>query len=75
MRWLYDNPGAWRSECTDFGINMLTGNYEFPCLIVIDHDRWWAEYGDQVEANWEAVQLRCFSSTDTNGLDELIRDP
>jgi hypothetical protein len=33
MRWLIDNadPSAWRIECTGFGLNLVSGNYEFAC--------------------------------------------
>jgi hypothetical protein len=31
---------AYRVECVGFGINMVTGNYEFPCPIVIDDEEW-----------------------------------
>jgi hypothetical protein len=35
-----DRPGSHRIECTGFGFNLLTGNYEFACLIVIDDEDW-----------------------------------
>jgi hypothetical protein len=59
MRWLLErrHTDAYRVECVGFGINMLTGNYEFPCLIVIDDEEWWARYSGQVEANWEAARI------------------
>jgi len=64
MRWLVArrHTDAYRLECVGFGINMVTGNYEFPCLIVIDDEEWWARYGGQVEANWEIERIRRYSS-------------
>ena len=55
MRWLHERRGtdAYRVECTGFGLNMVSGNCEFPCLILIDEEEWWTRYGGQVEANWE----------------------
>jgi hypothetical protein len=41
MRWLLGNPGASRMECTGFGLNLVSGNFEFACLIVIDSDEFW----------------------------------
>ncbi|MGH8932842.1 MAG: helix-turn-helix domain-containing protein [Egibacteraceae bacterium] len=77
MRWLLERRGtdAYRIECLGFGINMLTGNYEFPCLIVIDDEEWWARYGGHVQANWEIARIRSYSSRDTAGLQALTADP
>jgi transcriptional regulator with XRE-family HTH domain len=52
MRWLHERRGtdAYRVECTGFGLNMVSGNCEFPCLILIDDEEWWTRYGGQVEA-------------------------
>lgn len=56
LAWLLDQQasGAYRTECTGFGLNMVTGNYEFACLIVIDDESWWDDFGHLVESNWEA---------------------
>jgi hypothetical protein len=77
MRWLLDrrHTDAYHVECVGFGINMVSGNYEFPCLILIDDEEWWARYGGQVEANWEMERIRRYSSHDTAGLQALITDP
>lgn len=77
MQWLIDRrqTDAYRVECLGFGINMVTGNYEFPCLIMIDDEEWWARYGGQVEANWEVQRIRRYSSRDTAAMQALITDP
>jgi hypothetical protein len=75
MRWLLDQRDAYRLQCNGFGINMLSGNYEFACLPTVDDPSWWYRYGHQVEANWEARRLRCYSSRDTDGVTRLIGDP
>ena len=77
MRWLLDrrHTDAFRLECVGFGINMVSGNFEFPCLILIDDEEWWARYGGQVEANWEMERIRRYSSRDAAGLQALIIDP
>jgi hypothetical protein len=77
MQWLQErrHTDAYRVECVGFGINMLTGNYEFPCLIVIDDEEWWARYSGQVEANWEAARISRYSSRETAGLQALATDP
>jgi len=77
MKWLAERrrTDAYRVECTGFGINTVSGNYEFPCLIVINDDEWWARYGGQVEANWEVARIRRYSSRDTAGLQALATDP
>jgi hypothetical protein len=77
MRWLLErrHTDAYRVECTGFGFNMVSGNYEFPCLIVVDDEEWWARFGGRVEANWEAERIHRCSSLDTTGLRALIHDP
>ena len=72
--WLLNHRDAWRLECTAFGINLVNGNYEFACLLIIDDAQWWDLHGHQVEANWETMQLECRSSLDTDGLERLIAD-
>ncbi len=75
MRWLLaENPSRLRMECTGFGLNLVSGNFEFPCLIVIDDDEFWARYGGQIEANWESSSLRQYSSLDRELLTELASD-
>ncbi|WP_238597998.1 transcriptional regulator [Saccharothrix sp. ALI-22-I] len=70
MRWLAEEPGRWRMECTGFGFNLVSGNYEFASLVVIEDEEFWPRFGGQVEANWEASGLRLYSSLD----DELLTD-
>jgi transcriptional regulator with XRE-family HTH domain len=75
MRWLLAEPGRLRMECTGFGLNLVSGNFEFPALIVVDDEEFWTRYGGQVEANWESANLRQFSSVDTERMIELVNDP
>lgn len=74
MQWLLDDPTRIRTECTGFGINLVSGNYEFACLFVIEDDEFWARFGGQIEANWEASGLRLYSSVDDRLVAELIDD-
>ena len=75
MRWLLtDNPGTLRIECTGFGLNLVSGNYEFACLIVVDSEEFWSLYGGQIEANWESSALRQYSSLDRESLAELVTE-
>jgi hypothetical protein len=75
MNWLLEHRDSYQLSCTGFGVNMLSGNYEFAALAVIDDPTWWDSYGHQVEANWEANRLHCYSSRDTEGLARLIAGP
>lgn len=77
MAWLLDrrDTDAFRTECTAFGINLVTGNYEFACLAVIEEEHWWDTYGHHVEANWETMRVHRYSSRDTDGLALLATDP
>jgi hypothetical protein len=62
---------SWRIECTGFGFNLLTGNYEFASLIVVHDDSWWTTYGGHIEANWESTGLRRYSTLDRDALTAL----
>jgi hypothetical protein len=77
MGWLADHldDDSWRMECTGFGFNLLTGNYEFASLIVVHDDRWWTAYGGHIEANWESTGLRRYSTLDRDALTALVLDP
>lgn len=74
MRWLMADPNRMRMECTGFGLNLVSGNYEFPGLIVIDDEEFWPQFGGMVAANWEATGLRQYSSLDGELLTELVDD-
>ena len=75
MRWLDAHPESFRMECTGFGINLVSGNYEFPALVVIDDEEFWTRYGGTIEANWETAGLRQYSSLDRDLLTQLAHDP
>ncbi len=75
MRWLVtENPGALRMECTGFGLNLVSGNFEFACLIVIESEEFWTRFGGQIEASWESSSLRQYSSLDGGSLAALAGD-
>ncbi|SFR27367.1 hypothetical protein SAMN04488564_11116 [Lentzea waywayandensis] len=74
MRWLLGEPGRLRMECTGFGLNLVSGNFEFPSLIVVDDEEFWQRYGGQIEANWETANLRQYSSADAELVEELAAD-
>jgi hypothetical protein len=75
MRWLLnENPAAFRMDCTGFGLNLVSGNFEFACLIIIDSDEFWSRFGGQIEASWETSSLRQYSSIDDGSLAALAID-
>lgn len=74
MRWLTAEPGRMRMECTGFGFNLVSGNYEFAALVVIEDEEFWPRFGGVVEANWEVSGLRQYSSLDGELVSELIAD-
>lgn len=76
MRWLADHRGSdvWRTECTGFGVNLISGNYEFPSLITIEDEQWWTLFGGQLVTNWEAGGIRIYSSLDVEGIATLVND-
>jgi hypothetical protein len=75
MRWLLtENPGTLRIECTGFGLNLVSGNSEFACLVVVDSDEFWCRFGGEIEATWESSSLRQYSSLDGGSLAALAYD-
>jgi hypothetical protein len=54
---------------------MVTGNYEFACLTVIEDPTWWDRYGHLLATNWEAERVHRYSTLDTEGLEALVADP
>lgn len=74
MRWLTDDPARIRMECTGFGLNLVSGNYEFACLTVIEDEEFWLRFGGVVEANWEASSLRQYSTLDGDLIGTLVTD-
>jgi hypothetical protein len=75
MRWLMANPGGWRIECTGFGLNLVSGNFEFAGLITVYSEDFWLRYGGQIEANWESKALSQISTLDGGSIETLARDP
>jgi hypothetical protein len=75
MVWLLARPDSFRVECTGFGFNLVTGNYEFAGLVVVDDEDWWERFGHLVESNWEAERVNRHSTLDTAGLEALVADP
>ena len=74
MRWLLDATGRLRTECTGFGLNLVSGNYEFAALIVIEDEDFWTRFGGHIEANWESSALRLYSSLDGELISKLVMD-
>lgn len=76
MRWLADrrDSDVWRTECIGFGLNLISGNYEFASLITIEDEQWWTLFGGQLVTNWEAGGIRIYSSLDVEGIATLVND-
>ncbi|MBM7770775.1 transcriptional regulator with XRE-family HTH domain [Actinokineospora baliensis] len=74
LRWLLADPSRLRMECTGFGLNLVSGNYEFASLIVIHDEDFWPQFGGMVEANWESTSLRRYSTQDPDIIGELLGD-
>lgn len=76
MRYLVDAGGeVWSAENIGFGFNLLTGNYEFPCLVAVHDEGFWQCCGGEVEANWESERISLVSSRDEAGLRSLMLNP
>jgi hypothetical protein len=74
MRWLLDVPGRLRTECTGFGLNLVSGNYEFAGLVVAEDEEFWSRFAGDIESNWESFGLRLYSSLDGELISKLVMD-
>lgn len=74
MRWLCEDSDRLRMECTAFALNLVSGNFEFAGIVVIDDEEFWLRFGGEIEANWESSGLRLYSSRDQELLGHLIAD-
>ncbi|WP_235926537.1 helix-turn-helix transcriptional regulator [Actinokineospora pegani] len=74
MRWLTGGPGRLRVECTGVGLNLVSGNYEFAGLVVVDEPEFWERFGGSIEANWESAGLMLYSTRDADSMKALIAD-
>jgi transcriptional regulator with XRE-family HTH domain len=73
MRWLSDHDAV-SVQCVALGMNLVTGNYEFACLICVPNEDFWTLHGGACLPNWEAADIQTHSSLDPDGLRELILD-
>jgi hypothetical protein len=76
MHWPADrrHNDAWRMECTAFGINAVSGNFECASLIVIHDEAFWELYGGYIEANWEVEGLRRYSTLAAGMIESFMAD-
>ena len=74
MRWLLAEPGRMRMECTGFGLNLVSGNYEYASLVVVDDEEFWQRFGGLIEANWESSRLHLYSTMDPDLVAEVVGD-
>lgn len=75
MSWLMGHEDAWDMECTGYGLNLVSGNYEFASLIAVHDDQFWERFGGHIQANWESSGLRPYSSLDPDLLRHVCCDP
>ena len=57
MQWLLEHD-ALPMECLGLGSNLVSGTYEFPCLITITDPRFWDEFNGVCLPNWEAQDIQ-----------------
>jgi len=76
MRWLVNHrgAGAYGIEATGFGFNAISGNFELPSLVVVQDERWWAQFAGTLTPCWETSGISRLSSLDIAGLENLLCD-
>ena len=76
LHWLLKHRDELTLECTGFGFNLKTGNYEFAILLAVHNPEFWVSYGSVVQPNWEAKEnLTKLYSTEEKKISQLLKTP
>lgn len=73
FHWLHDHSEAYTSECLSFGVNLVSGDYEFAVLVAIHDPAFYDQFSAKMEPNWEPGRVsRYYSkrSVDYEGLEK-----
>jgi hypothetical protein len=75
MRWFLDHKNSYELICTCFGIDAISGNYQFGTLLIIHDEEYWDTFGREMEANWEGKErtTKLISTKDKAALEKLVR--
>lgn len=55
LKWFLDNKDSYDLECTSFGIDLVSGNYEFAILLAVHDVEYWNKFGSLMKTNWELL--------------------
>jgi DNA-binding XRE family transcriptional regulator len=72
LQWLTADPDRLRLELAGVGLNLVSGNFEFACLVTIDDPDFWPAFAGHIEANWEAKGLKTYARRDTEAMSLLL---
>ncbi|TVT60122.1 helix-turn-helix transcriptional regulator [Amycolatopsis rhizosphaerae] len=75
MKWITTKEGRLETKCGGLGLNLISGNYEFACMITIREQQFWPRFGGSLEANWEAKGLKTINNPDAATLLSLASNP
>jgi hypothetical protein len=77
MSWFRANPGSYELTYTCFGLDLVSGNYQFGFLMVIHDETFWDVYGQRMIENWEAEPYGPdpISTKNTAELERCVQDP
>lgn len=75
MRWFIDHKESYELICTCFGVDMVSGNYQFGTVLIIHDEEYWDTFGREMEANWEGKErtTRIISTKDSAAVEKLIK--
>lgn len=72
MKWFLRNPDSWRAEVIAFGLNAVSGNYDFGILLIIDDESYFHEFGRSMFSNWEIERQSMYSSTNPDRIRDVL---
>lgn len=77
IQWFAKNKKEYRLVLTGFGLNLISGNYEFSLLCIVRSTSFWKDFGHKIVTNWEAVDVSTpmVSTRDTERIERLIQRP
>lgn len=75
LKWFLNHHGAYELECTCFGLNLITGNYDFGILLAVRDESYWKEFSHLLMTNWEVLDSSepVVSSKNSHQLSSLIQ--
>jgi len=72
LKYFREHEGGYKNEIVGFGLNAVTGNYEFAMLLAVLDTWYWNTFSRQANPNWEQAGIEAVSSKDPSRIASLL---